>query len=82
MSSNEIDYFDENNLKIKLNNMDKEQLIEHILICEAKKRYAIKKYHLTDKGKEKTRKASKKYYEKNKDLILEKRKNKYQQNKK
>tara|TARA_B100000212_G_scaffold260580_1_gene200478 strand:+ start:648 stop:899 length:252 start_codon:yes stop_codon:yes gene_type:complete len=81
MSSEDIDYFDENNLKLKLENMDKEQLIEHILICEAKKRFAIKKYHKTDKGRQKTREASKKYYEKHKQEILEKRKNKYQSNK-
>ena len=82
MSSNDIDYFDENNLKMKLENMDKQQLIDHILLCEAKKRFAIKKYHKTDKGREKTRIASKKYYEKNKQEILEKRKSKYQNNKK
>jgi len=77
MSSDSIDYFDENNLQQKLNNMDKEDLINHILEQEAKKRFAIKKYHNTDKGREKTRKASKKYYEKHKEDILEKRKLKY-----
>ncbi len=82
MSSNDIDYFDDNSLQIKLSNMDKDDLILHILESEAKKKYAIKKYHNTDKGREKTRKASKKYYEKNKQDILEKRKLKYLNNKK
>jgi len=82
MSSNDIDYFDDNSLQIKLSNMDKDDLILHILESEAKKKYAIKKYHKKEKGKKKTRKASKKYYEKNKQDILEKRKLKYLNNKK
>jgi hypothetical protein len=44
---------------------------------EKQKKYeAIKRYLKTEKGKEKNRFYAKRYYEKNKDRILEKRKSK------
>jgi len=80
MMSNEKEDL-ESNFQHKLNTMTKEDLIKHILENDEKKKYYIKNYHQSEKGRISTRNASKKYYEKNKELILMKKKEKYQSKK-
>ncbi len=69
MSSNQIDYDDDNNLLIKIQNLDKEKLIEQLqqyTIKEeekkARRKIAQKKYRQSDKGKIANKKAQKKAY--------------------
>jgi len=59
--------------KKSLEEMDKDELLEIIKKDKENKRKYIRKYQRTDKGKLKTREASKKYYDSNRAKILEKK---------
>ncbi len=59
--------------KKSLEEMDKEELLKIIKKDKENKRKYIRKYKKTDKGKMKTREASKKYYDSNRAKILEKK---------
>jgi hypothetical protein len=59
--------------KKSLEEMDKEELLLIIKKDKENKRKYIRKYQKTDKGKMKTREASKKYYDSNRAKILEKK---------
>tara|TARA_R110002012_G_scaffold316436_1_gene531392 strand:- start:14591 stop:14914 length:324 start_codon:yes stop_codon:yes gene_type:complete len=60
-------------VKKNLEDLDKYELLEIIKKDKANKRKYIRKYQQTDKGKVKTREASKKYYDANRAKILEKK---------
>lgn len=45
--------------------------------CVAKKKQSVKKYHTSTKGKARNNLAQKRYYEKNKQRILQKKREKY-----
>ena len=62
-----------NNFKKDYKNMSRDELLEHIKNDKLKKRKYIQKYQQTDKGRKKTREASKKYYNANRAKILEKK---------
>lgn len=61
------------NFKKDYKNMSKEELLDHIKCEKLKKRKYIQKYQRTEKGRVKTREASKKYYDANRAKILEKK---------
>ena len=85
MSSNHIVYTDdeqsdgeeifqmEDVVKKSLEEMNKDELLEIIKKDKENKKRYIRKYQQTDKGKMKTREASKKYYDANRAKILEKK---------
>lgn len=81
MSSDLIDYDDSENFDLKLENMSKEELINFIKYKNFKLKQYVKKYINSEKGKQSVRKASKKYYEANKEEILQKKREKYHSNK-
>lgn len=65
-------------IKKELNDMDRDELLEIIIKDKENKKRYIKKYQKTEKGKTKTRQASKKYYDANRAKILEKKRLAYQ----
>ena len=85
MSSNDIVYTDDEHsdeeeifqmedvVKKSLEEMNKDELLEIIKKDKENKKRYIRKYQQTDKGKMKTREASKKYYDANRAKILEKK---------
>tara|TARA_Y100000361_G_C11044014_1_gene281482 strand:- start:375 stop:713 length:339 start_codon:yes stop_codon:yes gene_type:complete len=72
---------DINPVKKNLEDMEKEELLEIIKKDKANKKRYIRKYQQTEKGKLKTREASKKYYDANRAKILEKKRIAYQKKK-
>tara|TARA_Y100001972_G_C7492210_1_gene249575 strand:+ start:29 stop:373 length:345 start_codon:yes stop_codon:yes gene_type:complete len=72
---------DINPVKKSLDEMEKEELLEIIKKDKANKKRYIRKYQQTEKGKVKTREASKKYYDANRAKILEKKRIAYQKKK-
>lgn len=93
MSSNDIDYYDDGFktidgveltdddeeivIKKDLKDMDKSELLEIITKDKENKKRYIKKYQQTEKGRTKTRQASKKYYDANRAKILERKRLSY-----
>jgi len=85
MSSNDIVYTDDEHsdeeeifqmedvVKKSQKEMNKDELLEIIKKDKENKKRYIRKYQQTDKGKMKTREASKKYYDANRAKILEKK---------
>mgnify|MGYP001111716746 CR=1 FL=1 len=63
--------------KKDLNDMDKYELLEIIKKDKENKKRYIKKYQQTEKGRNKTREASKKYYDANRAKILERKRLSY-----
>jgi DNA repair photolyase len=63
--------------KKKLEDMEKDELLDIIKKDKENKKRYIKKYQQTEKGKKKTREASKKYYDANRAKILEKKRQAY-----
>jgi TusA-related sulfurtransferase len=64
-------------IKKRLEDMEKNELLEILKKDKENKKKYIKKYQQTEKGKNKTREASKKYYDANRALILEKKRQYY-----
>ena len=64
-----------------LYDMSKEELIEKLETIKMNKRKYIRKYQQTEKGRTKTREASKKYYHQNREKVLARKKLLYQQKK-
>jgi hypothetical protein len=64
--------------KKNVNDMDRDELLDYVKNDKMKKRQYISKYQKTDKGKIKTRQASKKYYDGNRERILLKKRIAYQ----
>ena len=59
--------------KKKVQDMSFEELKEYTLNLQSNKKTYIRKYQLSDKGKAKIKVASKKFYDKNRAIILEKK---------
>lgn len=64
-------------IKKDLKDMDKYELLEIITKDKENKKRYIKKYQQTEKGRTKTRQASKKYYDANRAKILERKRLSY-----
>jgi hypothetical protein len=59
--------------KKKVQDMSFQELKEYTLNLQSNKKKYIRKYQLSDKGKAKIKVASKKFYDKNRAIILEKK---------
>jgi len=67
--------------EFNLQSLSKNELIEKLETIKINKRKYIRKYQKTNKGRIKTREASKKYYHQNREAILQRKKFLYQQKK-
>ncbi len=62
-----------NNITMDLSELSKEELVEYISKRNDKQKEYMKTYQSTQKGRENTQRASKKYYDANREKILEKK---------
>jgi len=77
----EIEQEQKENDPFNLHTLSKNELVEKLQTIKLNKRKYIRKYQKTDKGRTKTREASKKYYHQNREAILQRKKFLYQQKK-